>query len=210
MISRRDFGKYVGTGALAITVGSSVLVLDGCNVAQDIVNWEPTAVNALTGIENILLANGITFGPTVTLALTALKAALTDVLGAAQEYLATTPPPVGTLQKLKTALQDVVDNFGDFLTNLNLPGGSLFNLITGLVQIILGTIMGFVNQLPSGTTVVASSFAVGKVHISIIPVNRPTNRGFKKSWNSTLKAGSSGVNCPPSAYFKLNFFEKVM
>lgn len=209
-LTRREFGKSVGKAAVVVSLGTNVLMLDGCNVAQDIINWEPVAAGALSGIISILTANGISINPPVTLALTAVKAALADMVAAAQEYEATTPPPVGALAKLETALQDVVDNFGSFLSNLNLPGGNIYNLVTGLAQIILGTIAGFLNQLPAAAaakvSIAFSSFKVNGTVVSVKPVSHPTKRGFKKSWNAELNK-ATGVTIPPEVWCKLSFFE---
>jgi len=136
MISRRDFGKAVGTGTLILSTGGAAVLLGGCNVAQEIINWEPTAEMALTSIQVILEANGIGFVGPVLLAFSAAEAALVAAKAAAQEYLAVTPPPTTTTQKLLDALKAAVDQIGTFVNALGLPIGNLLNLILSLVQLI--------------------------------------------------------------------------
>lgn len=205
-MNRREFNRLALVGTASAAFG-----LAGCDPVKEIITWEPTAVDALNGIESLLMANGISFNPTVTLALTVLKASLVDLLAAAQEYESTTPPPSGTLQKIETFIEDVINNFNAFLAALGLPAGSLLNIITGLIQVVLSTIVGIYNQInpkPSaaknhilGMTVKAQGMSV-----AIIPYNNPTIATFKNHWNTTCQNASDGLKVPASVYMHVSFW----
>jgi hypothetical protein len=206
-MNRREFNKL----ALAGTAGAA-FGLAGCDPIQEIITWEPTAVDAINGIESILEVNGISFSPTITLALNLLKASLVDLLAACQEYEATTPPPVGTLQKIKTFVQDVINNFGSFLNALGLPDGNLLNLILSLVQVVLSVITGLFNELPAASTtkIVATNLKAGRTTIPIVPANNPTVVSFKNSWNQTCKATAGNLTIPSYVYMKVSFWHDRM
>lgn len=213
-LSRREFGKKIAFTALGAriamltAVGGSV-ELAGCNVIDDIENWVPVGEAAVNSILALLGANGIAITPAITLAESVINAALVALKDAVIEYEATTPPPVGTLQKIEAAAQAVVDNFGTFFTALGLPQvSSIANLILSLVKVVVSTVMGFINDLTGKTKTVTASVslkAAGQV-VSVTPKKR-TKRAFKHDWNDTLKVAGSGVVCPASVYMKVSFFE---
>ncbi len=208
-LSRREFGKAVGVGSLVLTTAGSSLFLGGCNFAQDIVNFEPTAANALTSIENILGANGIIFSPVVQEAFTAAQAALVAMKAAAEEYLAINPPPATTTAKLRAALQAVVDQVGAFLKALALPNGGILSLVLALAQLILSTIAGFMGNLPTSLQMKLAHVELNGVPVTITPVKR-TRRAFKKQWNSELDGAKKfGVGIPKKAYLPMNMFERM-
>jgi hypothetical protein len=70
-ITRRDFGKYTGTGLLALATGGS-LALKGCNVFSDIEAWIPVGKTAFEGIVTLLQGAGLVspaIGPIITVIL---------------------------------------------------------------------------------------------------------------------------------------------
>ena len=210
--TRRQFVGHLAKGAAVIAVIGSAGALTSCNVVDDIANWIPIGVAALNSALTILSANGILLPPGVQLIVNATQAALNALSAAAKEYLAITPPPVGALAVLQAALKAVVDNFSTFLQGLvGITNSGLFNAIAAIVQLILSTIAGFMNQLPTsaGTkgVLMAASLKAGNVSVPIIPKAR-SRRAFKKEFNAQLAAGS-GFTCPATAYFKLSFFDHL-
>jgi hypothetical protein len=206
--TRRDFGKAAGLTALALATSTSPFLLSGCNVITDIENWVPIAQASVNSLEAILTTNGINVGP-VTAVLNDIQAGLAAVLGAAQQYAATTPAPVGALQKIEAAFQAVVANFGKFLTQLNLPGGGLLNLISALVGLVLSTIAGFINRLPTPPAGFTVSFSVKTPggFLTVVPKSR-SRREYKKDFNSQIDAGATaGVKIPAGAKLHVSFFE---
>lgn len=203
--NRRRFMKLSAAGAAL----AFLPFMGGCNAIQDIENWVPIGEGAIDSIMAILEANNIAISPVIQLAEAAVNAAITDLLSACRAYLATTPPPVGTLQKIQTMLSDVTSSFSNFFAQLNLPqGSSLFSLVTGLVKIVLDTISGFAAQIasPAALRIVGSIRASG-VSIPITP-RRRTRRKFKKDWNSALDS-AKGVQVPAQAYEKLSLLEHL-
>jgi hypothetical protein len=207
-ISRREFGGHLVKGAAVVALAGTTLELDGCNVFSDIETWIPVGIDAVNGILAVLSENGVVLPPQVSLTVGLIQAGLTALKGAIVEYQSTTPPPVGALQKIETIFQDIVNNFGMFLQGLNLPGGSLFTLIASLVQVILTTIAGFVNQLPTGTTTVSATLRVSATQtVPVLPVAR-SKRRFKKDYNSVLDGGAGlGVKVPAAAHLHLAWYE---
>lgn len=205
-MTRRAFGKLAGATGLGLMAASSGLVLTGCNFVEDIANWTETAEESIASIESILTANGqaIPAGP-----LAVVNAAIAAVHEAAAAYLATSPAPVGALQKIEAALTDCSAAIGSFLTALGLPGGGLLTLVTELGELLLSTIAGFVNKATasSGSQVAGATFRVGANVYAVTPKYR-SRRGYKKSWNSTLHS-ASGVNVPKGAELHVSFFEHL-
>jgi hypothetical protein len=209
--TRREFIGHLGLGAATVaTLGTATLGMSGCNVWTDLESWIPVGISAVNGILSILEMNGIVIAAPIQLIVNTIQAAFTALEAAVKEYQSTTPPPVGVLQKIETIFQDIVSNFGTFLTQLGLSGGIL-SVISSLVQIILSTIAGFMNELPSASTrtlVAHATLKTGSATVPVLPHKR-TRRAFKKSFNGTLDSASSvGVSVPPAAYLPVSFFEK--
>jgi len=203
-MNRREFGKLAGASALGLAAMSSGFVLTGCNWVQDVENWTQTGEESIASIESILTANNVPIpqGP-----LNIVNAAFAAIHEACAAYLATTPPPVGALQKIQTALQDCSAAIGSFITALGLPGGNLLSLIVSLGELLLSTIAGFANQATaaSKSAVVGLTMRVGAASYSITPKVR-SRRGFKKDWNGTLH-GAHGVSVPKAAEMHVSLFE---
>jgi len=210
-ITRREFAGHLATGAAAIALGGATIEMSGCNVWTDIENWIPLGIAAVNSILAILEANGVPLAAPIQLIVNTIQAGFTALEAAIKEYQSTTPAPVGVLQKIETIFTDIVNNFGTFLTQLGLKGG-LLSLISSLVQIILSTISGFMNELPSVATralVAHTGLKAGSMTVPVLPIKR-TRRGFKKDWNNTCYgAPAIGVQCPPAAYFSVSFFESL-
>ena len=213
-MNRREFNGHLSRAGLVVAIGGATFALEGCNVIQDIINWEPVAEDSFNAILNILSVNGISLAP-VQVAIAAVDAALVALKAAAQEYQSTSPTPVGALAKLQAALKAVVDNIGTFLQALNIGNVPLLNIIAGLAQIIFSTIAAFQNQLPTAiglakTTLVGATIRVAQTVVPVVPKTR-TKRAFKKDWNGTLDSGKNalGIMVPETAYLKLSLFERL-
>lgn len=203
-MERREFVKLVGTGSGVLALGSTMV---GCNVWTDILNWEPIGVDALNSIIAVLAANGFPVSGAVQQIVSDINAGFMALAAAVKEYQSTTPPPVGALQKVEAAFQAIVDQFGAFFTSLNLPGGNLFNLIASLVKIVLDTIAGFENRLPSGTVTLTRVFKTNRLTIPIKPTAR-SRRAFKHDFNAELTGPTAtGLRIPPNAKLPLSFWE---
>lgn len=146
-MTRRQFN----VGAFTIAIFSSVLMA-GCNVMQDIVNWIPVGIGSVNALLNLLSAAGIVLGPGVTLTIGLIQAGFADLQNAILEYQATTPPPAGTLAKIDTFLSDLVSNWQNVVNQLPPLTGSLVSLVAGLIELVISTIQGFINGLPPATS----------------------------------------------------------
>lgn len=213
MLNRREFNKRA---ILIMAAAGAGVTVAGCNVIKDIEDWVPVGITAFKGIESVLAANGFALTPAQQLIANATLAALTDLQMACAEYLATTPPPVGTAQKVETFLRDVVNNFSGFLQSLNLPVGSLLDLIAGLVMVVLSTLAGFQNELMAklgtkvqfvgGTAQIGEHMAAGM--LSIKPQQR-THKQFVKDWNGCCQTRAKELKIQPTVYLKLHWYEHL-
>ena len=211
MISRREFGGHLAKGALALTLAST-LELEGCSFITDIENWVPVGVAALKSILVVLQSNGITIVPGVQAAFNDAIAALNAIVTAAQNYAATTPPPVGTLQVLQAAFAAATGALENFLGQLQIPTGGVLSAVIAIAQIVFSTIAAFENKLPTPpagakSMTLAGGMRVAGTSITVIPVAR-SRRAFKRSFNSALDtAKGQGVTVPKQAYLPLSLLE---
>lgn len=202
-LTRRAFLK-VGAFAVASARLAPALLLAGlgvgCNVFQDIESWVPTGIDAFNAVLNLLEGSGVitvAAGSPIAAVVGVIFAAFNQLKTDAQQYLATNPPPVGALAKVLDVLQNIGTNFQSFLTAININDPKLSALVTGMVQIILGVVSGFENQLPQTAPTTAKriparltmgSGAAAKV-ITITPVNKPSKAEFRKQWNTLVTSG---------------------
>jgi hypothetical protein len=147
---RRLFLEKMGKFLLLFMALGTSVVLTGCAVMTDILNWVPAGLTAVTGVLTLLSGAGIVLGPGVALLITAIQAGLTDLKLAVQEYQSTTPPPVGALAKIDTFLSDLVNNIGNVLRQL--PQAPIISLVVGIFQLVLSMIEGFVARMPAAAT----------------------------------------------------------
>lgn len=185
---RRRFLVVVGAGSgYLLMAGSGILslLLGGCSVITDIENWVPIALTSLSSIQALL---GVLATPLIVAIFTQIKAALSDLLAAAQEYDKAPDASKGTaLGKMQTALTAITDNFQNMLAQL--PGvGAIISLVIGLVQIILTTIAGFVTKLPAAPAgavnpTMRASIKAHNQTVTIPPIYR-NKKKFRGDWNS--------------------------
>lgn len=207
-ITRREFAKYSGVGALTLATAGSSLFLSSCNLEQDILNWIPTGEAALNSILTVLSANGILIPPGTTTIVNLIEVGFNDLVAAVKEYQSTTPPPVGALAKLKAAFQAVTDQFGNFVSSLSGTASKILAIVISIAQVVISTIGGFITQLPAAASALAR-LNPGNASVIASPVHR-TRRSFKKAVNSTLDAGKAqGVIVPASAYLPVSLFEHL-
>jgi hypothetical protein len=193
-ITRRDFGKYASAGLLAL----GTLDLSSCSASDvftDIENWIPVGLSAFQGIVSILQGAGLVAPQAVPL-IAAVITGLDDVLADVKAYEAIVPPPANALAKIQAALSLVVQNIQAMLAQLNVNGGTVLNVVEGLAEIILSTIAGFLNELPStgkASTTLSNTFRVGRDVVSYTPQVRTRGR-FKKDYNRVAVAnGYPGI-----------------
>lgn len=209
--SRRQFVGHLVKGAAVAAIATEGLMLGGCNLYNDILNWVPVGEAALNSIMSVLTSNGIIISPEMQVIVALVEAGFNALTAAIKEYEATTPPPVGAVAKIQTAFTDIVDNFSTFLKSLNVSGG-LVSIVVGLASVIFSTIAAFANQLPAVTPkfrTAVQEIRVAKTIQAVTPKPR-TKRAFKKDFNSVLDAGVKiGVMIPKSAYLPLSMWEHL-
>jgi hypothetical protein len=189
MITRRSFVQKISGAALMLWAGTLSVLTTGCSAITDIIHWIPVALVALNSIQNLL---GPILSPVINSTLTPIKTAFSDLLAAAQAYNSDTNPAdkATNLAKIQTFLNNITTSFQNLITSI--PGGAIASLVLGLVQIILSTIAGFVNELPTTpapAVTMSRMLSINGQSIPIIAVKNPTNRGFKKSWNAAVESG---------------------
>ena len=202
-MNRRDFTKRIGSMFLFVAAGGTSLLISGCNVFSDILNWIPVGEAALSSIILVLSSNGVILPAKLQSVIELIRAGFDALSAAVKEYRSTTPAPVGAVAKIETALKDIVDNFSTFLSSLSVSS-NLLGIIVGLSQIVLSTIAAFVNRLPPSMSVVPvrariKSMSVGTTPIVVVAKDRSTG-AFKKDFNVVLKTAPSEVKVPANAY----------
>ena len=190
-VTRRDFGRLTAKGLLLAAVGSS-LALDGCNVAQDILNWEPLGLAAFNGVVTMLETFGvITADPALVVLIGLIRTAFSDLAADAQLYLSIQPPPAGALAEIQAVLALIAGNIKTLFSQIQTNFAPIINLIIGLAQLILGTIAGFLNQIAakSGqkTLTLSNTFEVGRTMYAYTPIT-PSPKTFRSDWNAVCKS----------------------
>jgi hypothetical protein len=173
-VNRREFGKYVGAGALALSIGEITMGLSCGNITQDIL----TAFNSIVGI--LGGAGIIPGGPIVGI----VSAALQDVIADVAAYDAAPAADKTSIGlKLALAIQLAQAQLQTFYSGLNLTG-ILGGVIEGLISVILSTLAGFLPTLPVPPTpnpALRMSMSLPK-QIIYKPQKR-TSRQFRSDFN---------------------------
>jgi hypothetical protein len=185
ILSRRDLGKYTGSGLLWLAAGFSALTMQGCNVFDSIMTWIPIGLTALQGIVIVL---GPLIGPGAAAIIVLIKAAFADLSAAVSEYNADTNPAdkATLLAKIRTFLGDIVAHFKDFLNALNLANNPIVAIVVGLAGVIISALMGFLGQLPTtaGAKAVSGAFTLGGKSYPVAPKFYKRVSDFKHDFNS--------------------------
>ena len=211
-MNRRQFTGHLATGAAIVAISGEGLLLGGCNLYNDILNWVPVGEAALNSILTVLTSNGVAISPAIQSVVSLIEAGFTALTAAIKEYQSTSPAPVGAIAKIQTAFTDIVDNFSTFLKSLSVSSG-LVGIIVGLANIVFSTIAAFQNQLPAPASARFSA-AIREVHVGAVSQTVTsklrTKRAFKKDFNSTLDTGAkAGLVIPKSAYLPLSVWEHL-
>lgn len=140
-MNRRQFGKTVGTGLLAVGIGEISMGFSCASVYTDIENYVPiglAAFNSLITIVDPTLAT--TLAPIISI----VKASFADLSAAIAEYNNAPAANKATLLgKVTTAINAVIDNLNQFWNDANLPDSPLASTIIGVLQIVLSTLASF-------------------------------------------------------------------
>jgi hypothetical protein len=197
MQTRRQFGKIVGTGALALGIGEISMGLAcpvSTNVVNNILKYIPVAVTALTGILSVLSGNGIVLAPVAAAALAAAKVVLADLVADITQYEnAPAADKTTLLGKISTALAIVEANLQQFWNDLNLPSGNVASIIEGVLTVVLSTLAAFATQLP--TPVVTAALKEVRERKLTRTLTTPAKKRSLKEFKSDLNTafGTSGV-----------------
>ena len=205
-MNRREFAQRSGSAVLFLMAGGSAL-LTGCGVLTDIENWIPVGLQAFQAIISLLEGAGIISiaagGPIAGLVAT-ITSGFNDLTTAIKQYQAITPPPTGAMANIEAVLNSIVGNFQTFLASINITNSKLTTLVVGMAEIILGTIAGFENLLPTSTaTLLAKGTRVGQAVVPLIPKHR-TRRAFKHEWNGLVTASGH-----PELKLHVSLFERL-
>lgn len=189
-LSRRTFNRML---MLACAVGSSFFVA-GCTVWDDIVQYAPAGIAAVTNLLNLLGSFGIIPVGTGTAA-AALISAITllwnDVVADVKLYKADANASLA--QKIEDELQQISTQIMAFLGGLNLGSGTAAKVAQALISLILSTIAGFISSVAAhaGASTAAAralsrrTFAMGG-HVIVIEPKYLDRAKFVKQWNSTV------------------------
>jgi len=154
LVTRREFGKravltVVGARfAMLAASGGAVVGLEGCNLVNEIEDWVGVGIATFNSILTELAANNVKLSPNELAIANDVITALTDIVAAAKEYAAFTPPPATAIQKLQDAFKAATDQLALFLQTVSIPGANLISLVANIAGVILAAIAGFLNQIP--------------------------------------------------------------
>jgi hypothetical protein len=141
MLTRREFGKVTGTGALALGVGEISMGLSCATVFNDIANYVPVGLQAFQQIVN--LVNPVA-GSALAPFIADVKLAFADLEVAVTNYQNAPAASKSTLVgKITTAINDAIAQVQAFWVAANLPAGGIASTIEGVLQIILSTLAAF-------------------------------------------------------------------
>jgi hypothetical protein len=194
MMTRREFGKRAGfsfgTLWLALASGTSAFFMSGCGVFQDIIDWEPVGLFSFNAVVTLLQGAGLV-NPVMNPLIVAVRAAMADLLKDAQNYVSTTPPPSGVLQKLEIALTDIISNIKDILSQIAVSN-PILSLVTSLVMILVSALESFLNQVQTkmGNRKMARpplTLKISNQTITVVPKKRTLSQ-YKTEWNSSVDA----------------------
>lgn len=179
MISRRDFATSSVKTLLAAVVLGSVTALGGCISLPALINIISASLVSLQALVAPFLPPG------AAAALTLVKAALSDLSGAIQQYDAAPAADKATLlAKIDLLLNAFISNFQGFISQV-LPGaGTVVTLIEGLASLILSTIAAIRGALPNPPSSLRGMAVNG---VQVTPVERNAKQ-FRTQWNGLCVA----------------------
>jgi hypothetical protein len=141
MQTRRQFGKMVGTGALALGIGELTMGLSCSSIFSDIETYVPIGIEAFESIIAIITPAEAT---ALSGIITIVKAAFADLAAAVTAYENAPAANKATLLgKITTAINAVMTAIQEFWSQANLPDGTLAATIEGVLQVILSTLAAF-------------------------------------------------------------------
>ena len=195
-LTRREFTKSTAALAAGAAV-SSALELTGCNLETDILNYSKVGKAAFDSVVAMLEQRGVlpAGGTQFTRAVDAAFDAVAAAVAAYQAGNGT-----GTLAEISAALAAVTAAISQFLSETNIAEPPLLSLVLALLQVILGTIAGFLTKLPPVPAGLNHQPGPGR-QLSITPKLR-TVRQFKRDWNAAA-AGHAELQ------LKLTFWEHL-
>lgn len=147
-LNRRLFAIRSGKILLWMAI-STVIPMSACNWVAFLVNYIPMINHGIDVISGFF---GIFLPPGLTVIITAIKAALLDLQGAAIEYQSAPAADKATiLGRIETFLKGIVDNFQQVLDSLGATG-PIPAIILGVINIILSTLTWLVGRFSHATS----------------------------------------------------------
>jgi hypothetical protein len=191
VMTRRDFGKSAGTGLLLLATAGSSSMLVGCgtsssSIFNEIAAWEPIGKSAVQGIITLLEGVGL-IAPGMPLLISAILAGFDELIADVKAYQAMNPPPANALDRIVAVFNLIVGNFQDMLAQLMVSVNPIIATVIGLAQVILGTIAGFLANLPKAARL-SGVFSVGREAVTYSAQLR-SRKQFKHDFNSIAVAG---------------------
>jgi hypothetical protein len=188
-MTRRGFmGHMTGGGMLLASAGMlEMSMLKSCSatdVWHEIEAWLPTGIDAF---DTILAIVDPVMSPAIDAIAALVKAGFASLSAAIDSYLNAPAVDKATwAQKVKLILQDIGANLQNFLTAIGQSGNPLVKTIAVLIQVIVDTIAGFLNQIiPSVSSAFRSEFRIGETVIQVTPTTRDRKR-FVEVFNNAL------------------------
>lgn len=198
METRREFFGHLSRGSATVAmlgaVGSvDVLVMYACSqnptdVWHEIEAWVPTGISAF---EMVISLVDPLMSPAITAIAELVKAGFADLAAAIDSYINAPAADKQTwAQKVKLILTALGNNIQSFLSAIQLSGNPIAKVVAVLIQVIVDTISGFVNNIP-GLAAQASfktEFKVGDITVIVHPTVRDRKSfvaAFNEACNST-------------------------
>lgn len=156
MLTRRQFGKTAGYGALGVGIGMTTMGLSCDTVFQDIQNYVPIGIAAFNEILTLISPTEATsLAPIVA----TVKASFADLSVAINQYIQAPSTDKASLEgKIVTAINAVINNLNQFWADANLPNSQAAQTIVGVLQIVLSTLAAFLPKV-GGAVSLKKTFA---------------------------------------------------
>lgn len=183
-LTRRSFSGLCGMALLALVSGFT-----GCGFVNDVLAVLPTVLSALGKLMAMIQNAGIVLGNNVLAIVGDITTLGADLIVALKAYKAMIPGT--TLQDIDNLLNAFLAAFENLLGLLPPLPGAIIGLVLMGIQIILGTIQGFVNQQPAPQMAksraklahLGSGMIFQGKKVIIPPTTNPSNGQFRRDFN---------------------------
>lgn len=190
-LTRREMIVMTGTAGAAF-------MLTGCppfgTIWSEIETYVPIGVDAADAVLSLVAPQ---FAPLANIAAGLVKAGVADLDAFVNDLRKPGADTTTLAGKVKTTITGISNDFQSLLASLESAGDPDVSKITGLVSVILDTLAGFAEQIPSAPVAVATQHAkAGRVVVIVHPTRR-NEKTFVAAFNAAAdQIGRADLHIP--------------